>query len=150
MLGVCLWVAVDAFSASSSGDAGFAGVWAVLATAPTSLLVPSEGPVALTGIPTGAFVQAVALGAMYRYITERRARSTANGAAGACPLSRTFSARKAGNIPASSVSQRIRPVPLVPSGVQIEAAADERNAPPPSGAGPEACRRTTGRALRAG
>ncbi|MEU7346660.1 hypothetical protein ABZ778_22665 [Streptomyces bacillaris] len=83
VLGVCLWVAVDAFSASSSGDAGFAGVWAVLATAPTSLLVPFEGPVALTGIPIGAFVQAVALGAMYRYVTERRARSIANGAAGA-------------------------------------------------------------------
>lgn len=28
VLGVCLWVATDAFFASSSGDASFAGVWA--------------------------------------------------------------------------------------------------------------------------
>ncbi|MES4908168.1 MULTISPECIES: hypothetical protein [unclassified Streptomyces] len=31
------------------------------------------------GIPIGAIVQAAALGALYRYITERRARSTESG-----------------------------------------------------------------------
>lgn len=79
VLGVCLWVAADAFFAASSGDASFAGVWAVLVTAPTSLLTPFEGPVALIGIPIGAVVQAFALGAVYRYVTERRAHGTANG-----------------------------------------------------------------------
>ncbi|MEU1170665.1 SCO4225 family membrane protein [Streptomyces microflavus] len=83
VLGVCMWVATDAFFASSSGDASFAGVWAILATAPTSLLVPFEGPVALIGIPIGAIVQAFALGAMYRYVTERRAHGTANGVSSA-------------------------------------------------------------------
>ncbi|MEV4876184.1 SCO4225 family membrane protein [Streptomyces cyaneofuscatus] len=79
VLGVCLWVAADAFFASSSGDASLVGVWAMLATAPTSLMVPFEGPIALIGIPIGAVVQSFALGAMYRYVTERRALGTANG-----------------------------------------------------------------------
>ncbi|MFB8121267.1 SCO4225 family membrane protein [Streptomyces bacillaris] len=81
VLAVCLWVAVDASLAASSGDASFAGVWAVLVTAPMSLMVPFEGPVALVGIPIGALVQAFALGAMYRYATERRSHGTANGTA---------------------------------------------------------------------
>jgi hypothetical protein len=54
VLAVCLWVAADAFFASSSGDASFAGLWAVLVTAPTSLLIPFTGPVGLTAIPIGA------------------------------------------------------------------------------------------------
>lgn len=83
VLAVCLWVAVDTFSAASSGDASFAGVWAVLATAPTSLMLPFEGPIALIGIPIGAVVQAFALGALYRYVTERRAHGTANGVSSA-------------------------------------------------------------------
>ncbi|MEV7421179.1 MULTISPECIES: SCO4225 family membrane protein [unclassified Streptomyces] len=83
VLAVCLWVAADAFYASSSGDAGFAGVWAVLVTAPTSLLFPFTGPVGLIAIPIGAIVQALALGALYRYVTERRAHGTENGVSGA-------------------------------------------------------------------
>ncbi|RDG37911.1 SCO4225 family membrane protein [Streptomyces corynorhini] len=83
VLAVCLWVAVDAFHASSSGDASFAGVWAVLVTAPTSLLVPFTGPVGLMAIPFGAVVQAFALGALYRYVTERRVHGTENGVSGA-------------------------------------------------------------------
>ncbi|MFD3737506.1 SCO4225 family membrane protein [Streptomyces sp. NPDC058629] len=83
VLGVCLWVAADAFFASSSGDASFAGVWAILATAPTSLLFTFAGPIGLIGIPIGAVVQAFALGALYRYVTERRAHGTANGVSSA-------------------------------------------------------------------
>jgi len=83
VLAVCLWVAVDTFSAASSGDASFAGVWAILATAPTSLLFTFAGPVALIGIPIGAVVQAFALGALYRYVTERRTHGTANGVSSA-------------------------------------------------------------------
>ncbi|MBT2380684.1 hypothetical protein AMK21_12305 [Streptomyces sp. CB00316] len=83
VLGVCLWVAADAFFASSSGDASFAGVWAILATAPTSLLFTFAGPIGLIGIPIGAVVQAFALGALYRYVTERHAQGTASGVSGA-------------------------------------------------------------------
>ncbi|MEV5854502.1 hypothetical protein OH828_17620 [Streptomyces anulatus] len=78
VLAVCLWVTVDAVSTSSSGDASFAGLWAVLATAPTSMVFLVAGPVGLTG-PIGAIVQAAALGALYRYITERRTRTTEGG-----------------------------------------------------------------------
>lgn len=87
VLAVCLWVAVDTYSAASSGDASFAGLWAILATAPTSLLFTFlftfAGPIGLIGIPIGAVVQAFALGALYRYVTERRAHGTANGVSGA-------------------------------------------------------------------
>ncbi|MFI5725418.1 SCO4225 family membrane protein [Streptomyces cyaneofuscatus] len=87
VLAVCLWVAVDTFSAASSGDASFAGVWAILATAPTSLLFTFlftvAGPVGLIGIPISAVVQAVALGALYRHVTERRSHGTANGVSSA-------------------------------------------------------------------
>nr|WP_308462568.1 hypothetical protein [Streptomyces sp. SM13] len=76
---MCLWATIDAVSASSSGDAGFAGLWAVLATAPTSMMFLVAGPVGLIGIPIGAIVQATALGALYRSITERRARATEAG-----------------------------------------------------------------------
>lgn len=76
VLAVCLWVTADASFASSSADASFAGVWAFLVTAPTSLLVPFTGPVGLIAIPIGAIVQALALGAVYRYVTERRAHGT--------------------------------------------------------------------------
>ncbi|MEU1666248.1 hypothetical protein ABZ547_22055 [Streptomyces sparsogenes] len=82
VLAVCLWVAADTFSAASSGDAGFAGVWAILVTAPASMLFLA-GPAGLIGIPIGAIVQAAALGALYRYITERRARSTESGVSSA-------------------------------------------------------------------
>ncbi|WP_370592969.1 hypothetical protein [Streptomyces sp. NBRC 110028] len=41
------------------------------------------GPAGLIGIPIGAIVQAAALGALYRYITERRARSTESGVSNA-------------------------------------------------------------------
>ncbi|WP_326620354.1 hypothetical protein OHA57_34595 [Streptomyces anulatus] len=83
VLAVCLWVAVDALSASSSGDASFAGVWAVLVTAPTSMLLPFAGPAGLIGIPIGSLVHALALGALYRSITERRAHSTGSGVSNA-------------------------------------------------------------------
>ncbi|WP_432147351.1 SCO4225 family membrane protein [Streptomyces sp. bgisy029] len=83
VLAVCVWVAANTYSAASSGDASFAGVWAILATAPTSLLFTFlftfAGPIGLIGIPIGAVVQAFALGALYRYVTERRAHGTANG-----------------------------------------------------------------------
>ncbi|KAK1177859.1 hypothetical protein B7755_006555 [Streptomyces sp. NBS 14/10] len=71
------------FSAASAGDASFAGVWAILVTAPTSMLFFFAGPAGLIGIPIGAIVQAAALGALYRYITERRARSTESGVSNA-------------------------------------------------------------------
>ncbi|MFE8915522.1 SCO4225 family membrane protein [Streptomyces globisporus] len=83
VLAVCLWVTVDTVSASSSGDASFAGVWAVLATAPTSMLFLVAGPVGLIGIPIGAIVQAAALGALYRYLTERRAHAAESGVSNA-------------------------------------------------------------------
>ncbi|MFD3880425.1 SCO4225 family membrane protein [Streptomyces microflavus] len=83
VLAVCVWVTIDAVSASSSGDASFAGLWAVLATAPTSMLFLAAGPVGLIGIPIGAIVQATALGALYRSITERRARPTDVGVSNA-------------------------------------------------------------------
>lgn len=84
VLAVCLWVAVDTFFASSSGDASFAGVWAFLVTAPTSLLVPFTSPVGLMiAIPIGAIVQAFALGAMYRYVTKRRVHGTEKGVSSA-------------------------------------------------------------------
>lgn len=79
VLAVCLWIAADTYFAASSGDASFAGVWAFLVTAPTSLLVPFTGPVGLIAIPVGAIVQAFALGALYRHVTERRAHGTGNG-----------------------------------------------------------------------
>ncbi|MFG2611307.1 SCO4225 family membrane protein [Streptomyces anulatus] len=79
VLAACLWVTVDAVSASSSGDASFAGLWAVLATAPTSMVLLVAGPVGLIGVPIGAIVQAAALGALYRYITERRTHTTEGG-----------------------------------------------------------------------
>ncbi|MFF3302749.1 SCO4225 family membrane protein [Streptomyces sp. NPDC002908] len=79
VLAVCLWAIVNGVSASSSGDASFAGLWAVLATAPTSMVFLFAGPVGLIGIPVGAVVQATALGALYRYITERRALGTESG-----------------------------------------------------------------------
>ncbi|MEU3834509.1 SCO4225 family membrane protein [Streptomyces microflavus] len=83
VLAVCVWVTIDAVSASSSGDASFTGLWAVLATAPTSMLFLVAGPVGLIGIPIGAIVQATALGALYRSITERRARATDVGVSNA-------------------------------------------------------------------
>lgn len=62
-------------------------MWAILATAPTSLLFTSlftfAGPVGLIGIPIGAVVQAFALGALYRHVTERRTHGTANGVSSA-------------------------------------------------------------------
>ncbi|MGW2261315.1 SCO4225 family membrane protein, partial [Streptomyces sp. NPDC001780] len=60
-----------------------AGVWAILVTAPTSMLFFFAGPAGLIGIPIGAIVQATALGALYRYITERRARSIESGVSNA-------------------------------------------------------------------
>ncbi|MFE4218221.1 SCO4225 family membrane protein [Streptomyces sp. NPDC056844] len=79
VLAVCLWVTIDAISHSSSGDASFAGVWAFLVTAPTSMVFLVAGPAGLIGVPIGALVQAAALGALYRNITERRAHSTGSG-----------------------------------------------------------------------
>ncbi|ARF73210.1 hypothetical protein B7C62_13725 [Kitasatospora albolonga] len=82
VLAVCLWVTVDTISAASSGDASFAILWAVLVTAPSSMLLSFAGPAALVMIPIGAVVQAVALGALYRYVTERPARGIENGISG--------------------------------------------------------------------
>ncbi|MEU5613425.1 SCO4225 family membrane protein [Streptomyces sparsogenes] len=59
------------------------GAWAILVTAPVSMLFFFAGPAGLIGIPIGAIVQAAALGALYRYITERRARSTESGVSNA-------------------------------------------------------------------
>ncbi|ARI51196.1 MULTISPECIES: hypothetical protein [Streptomyces] len=83
VLAVCLWVTVDTVSHASSGDASFAGVWAFLVTAPTSMVFLVAGPAGLAGIPIGALVQAAALGALYRNITERRAHRTGNGVSNA-------------------------------------------------------------------
>ncbi|MFJ3706313.1 MULTISPECIES: SCO4225 family membrane protein [Streptomyces] len=83
VLAVCLWVTVDAISHSSSGDASFAGMWAILATAPTSMPFLVAGPAGLIGIPIGAIVQAAALGALYRHITERQAHGTGSGVSNA-------------------------------------------------------------------
>ncbi|MGW0643991.1 SCO4225 family membrane protein [Streptomyces badius] len=79
VLAVCLWVTVETVAASASGDASFAGVWAFLVTAPTSMLFLVAGPAGLIGIPLGAIVQAAALGALYRFITERRSHGTGSG-----------------------------------------------------------------------
>ncbi|GLP66179.1 hypothetical protein TUSST3_27990 [Streptomyces sp. TUS-ST3] len=71
------WVGVDTLFVEHA-DASFAGVWAFVVTAPTSLLlvmVPGAG--AWAGIVIGAAVNAVVLGAAYRSVAGRRLRPTA-------------------------------------------------------------------------
>ncbi|MEV7426912.1 hypothetical protein [Streptomyces sp. NPDC091212] len=85
VVAVCAWVAgVTLFV--EHDDASFAGVWAFFVTAPTSFLfvgftdrLPEWVP--LVGIPVGAFVQAFALGAVYRGLTGRAAHRAGTSAA---------------------------------------------------------------------
>ncbi|MEV7872557.1 hypothetical protein AB0P17_42095 [Streptomyces sp. NPDC088124] len=78
---VGLWIAVDTLFIEHA-DASLAGVWAFFVTAPTSLLfVTVPDPLAWFGIPFGAVVQAVALGALYRWVTGRPQRRAGTSAA---------------------------------------------------------------------
>ncbi|MFE2941259.1 SCO4225 family membrane protein [Streptomyces sp. NPDC059255] len=68
---VGLWIAVDTLFIEHA-DASFAGVWLFFVTAPTSLLFTTvSGPMAWFGVVFGAVVQAVALGALYRWFAGR-------------------------------------------------------------------------------
>ncbi|ESP97743.1 SCO4225 family membrane protein [Streptomyces sp. ZG43] len=69
---VWAWIGVDTLLVSHSGDASMAGVWGFFVTAPTSFLfVLLPGPLPLVGVAVGALVQALALGAAYRWATGR-------------------------------------------------------------------------------
>lgn len=68
---VWAWIAVDTLLVTHA-DASMAGVWGFFVTAPTSFLFASlPGPLPLVGAAVGALVQALALGAAYRWATGR-------------------------------------------------------------------------------
>ncbi|MFJ1647689.1 SCO4225 family membrane protein [Streptomyces sp. NPDC088258] len=78
---VCAWVTVDTLFVAHQ-DASLAGVWAFFVTGPTSFLfVALPGPLPFVGIAVGAFVQAFALGALYRWFTKRPPHRTHSSAA---------------------------------------------------------------------
>ncbi|MFM9699216.1 SCO4225 family membrane protein [Streptomyces europaeiscabiei] len=71
VVAVGVWVGVDSLFVEHA-DAGFAGVWLFLVTAPTSLLfVALPGGLPFLGIVLGAVIQAFVLGAAYRWVVER-------------------------------------------------------------------------------
>ncbi|MFF8567415.1 SCO4225 family membrane protein [Streptomyces albidoflavus] len=68
---VWVWIGVDTLLVTHA-DAGMAGVWGFFVTAPTSfLLVSLPDPLPFVGVAVGALVQALALGAVYRWLTGR-------------------------------------------------------------------------------
>ncbi|MEU5715853.1 hypothetical protein AB0G71_08685 [Streptomyces sp. NPDC020403] len=54
-----------------------------MVTAPTSMPFLAVGPAGLTGIPIRPIVQAAALGALFRYLAERRAHGIESGVSNA-------------------------------------------------------------------
>ncbi|MDX3693385.1 hypothetical protein PV726_24155 [Streptomyces europaeiscabiei] len=71
VVAVGVWVGVDSLFVEHA-DAGFAGVWLFLVTAPTSLLfVALPGGLPFLGVVLGAVIQAFVLGAAYRWVVER-------------------------------------------------------------------------------
>ncbi|MFI2782989.1 SCO4225 family membrane protein [Streptomyces sp. ALB3] len=75
------WVGLDTLLVEQT-DGSFAGVWLFLVTAPTSLLFAAlPGSLPLAGVAVGALVQALALGAAYRWARGRTARRTAGAGA---------------------------------------------------------------------
>lgn len=68
---VWIWIGVDTLLVTHA-DAGMAGVWGFFVTAPTSFLFVSlPDPLPFVGVAVGALVQALALGAVYRWVTGR-------------------------------------------------------------------------------
>ncbi|MEU0149079.1 hypothetical protein ABZ119_24490 [Streptomyces sp. NPDC006288] len=78
---VAVWVGLDTLLVERA-DASFAGVWLFIVTAPTSLLFAAlPGALPFAGVAVGAVVQALALGAAYRWVLGRTSRrSTTAGA----------------------------------------------------------------------
>ncbi|MFD9754120.1 SCO4225 family membrane protein [[Kitasatospora] papulosa] len=77
---VGVWVVLDALLVERA-DASLAGVWLFIATAPTSMLFTAlPGSLAFAGVAVGAVVQALALGAAYRRLRGRTARTATAGA----------------------------------------------------------------------
>ncbi|MFE4692911.1 SCO4225 family membrane protein [Streptomyces sp. NPDC056749] len=78
---VGVWVGLDA-TLVEHADASLAGVWLFIVTAPTSMLFAAlPGSLPFAGIAVGAFVQALALGAAYRWALGRATRRTATAGA---------------------------------------------------------------------
>ncbi|MEU1558354.1 hypothetical protein ABZ517_37415 [Streptomyces scabiei] len=72
---VGVWVGADTLFVEHA-DAGFAGVWLFLVTAPTSFLfVALPGGLPFVGVVLGAVIQAVVIGAAYRWAVERPMKS---------------------------------------------------------------------------
>ncbi|MGA4857577.1 SCO4225 family membrane protein [Streptomyces koyangensis] len=68
---VWVWIGVDTLFVTHA-DASMAGVWGFFVTAPTSFLFVSlPGPLPFVGVAAGALLQALALGAAYRWVTGR-------------------------------------------------------------------------------
>ncbi|MFF5723540.1 SCO4225 family membrane protein [[Kitasatospora] papulosa] len=78
---VGVWVGLDMLLVEHA-DASFAGVWLFIATAPTSFLFTAlPGVLPFAGVAVGAVVQALALGAAYRWALGRTSRRTATAGA---------------------------------------------------------------------
>ncbi|MDF6019826.1 hypothetical protein [Streptomyces sp. JH34] len=74
---VGVWVGLDALLVERA-DASLAGVWLFLVTAPTSMLfLALPGVLPFAGVAVGAVIQALALGAAYRWVIGRTTRRTA-------------------------------------------------------------------------
>ncbi|MBM7438123.1 SCO4225 family membrane protein [Streptomyces sp. HB132] len=74
---VGVWVGVDALLVEQV-DGSFAGVWLFIVTAPASLLFSAlPGALPFAGVAVGAVVQALAIGAAYRWAHGRTSRRTA-------------------------------------------------------------------------
>ncbi|MGW8944900.1 SCO4225 family membrane protein [Streptomyces koyangensis] len=68
---VWVWIGVDTLFVTHV-DASMAGVWGFFVTAPTSFLFVSlPGLLPFVGVAAGALLQALALGAAYRWVTGR-------------------------------------------------------------------------------
>ncbi|CAM5388589.1 MULTISPECIES: SCO4225 family membrane protein [Streptomyces] len=68
---VWVWIGVDTLLVTHA-DASTAAVWGFFVTAPTSLLLAGlPGPLPFLGVAAGALVQALALGAGYRWLASR-------------------------------------------------------------------------------
>ena len=68
---VGVWVGVDALFVEHA-DAGFAGIWLFVVTAPTSFLFTAlPGALPFVGVAVGAAAQAFVLGGAYRWFLHR-------------------------------------------------------------------------------
>lgn len=77
---VWIWIGVDLLFVEHQ-DASLSGVWGFFVTAPTSLLfVMLPGPLVWCGVVIGAFVQALALGAVYEWLKRPSHRAKTSNA----------------------------------------------------------------------